>query len=115
MEKKELLQGLFELLMDGECKRAPSEVTGNPSPVKLGNSAFIRTVTHYYTGKIIFISKDEIVLSDAAWIADTGRFNNALVKADLNEVEPYPSVVSINRGAIIDVSEWHHILPKDVK
>ena len=57
----------------------------------------------------------ELELEDAAWIADTGRWSNALVKGTLTEVEPYPAGVSIARGAVIDVSPWQHTLPRETK
>ena len=87
------------------------------SPVQVGNAVLIRTVTHYYTGKIEVVSKHELVLSSAAWIADTGRFATALATGKLNEVEPYPAnaIVAINRAAIIDVSPWQHALPTTQK
>lgn len=85
------------------------------SPIRVGQAVFVRTVTFHYTGRIVAVTKDEIVLSDAAWIADSGRWANALATGQLNEVEPYPGVVSIGRSAIIDVSPWKHALPQTVK
>jgi hypothetical protein len=85
------------------------------SPVRVGNTVLIRTVTVYHTGKIALLTKDEIVLVDAAWIADTGRFNNALVNSTVSEAEPFPSPVSINRGSVIDVTTWRGELPRNVK
>ena len=81
------------------------------TPPTMGDAVIIRTVTHYYTGKILLIDKDWIVLGDAAWVADTGRWNNALMTGKLAEVEPFPNGVSIARGAIIDCSPWMHGLP----
>jgi hypothetical protein len=72
-------------------------------------------VTLYYTGRVVAKDTSEVVLSEAAWIADTGRFADALSKGTLNEVEPFPGLVSINRGAIVDVSEWKHPLPRAQK
>ena len=85
------------------------------SPVRLGEKVFIRTVTHYYTGRISLLSKDEIVLSDAAWIACTARWADTLSTGALSEVEPFPGVVSINRGAVVDVTPWPHPLPRGQK
>lgn len=97
-------------------KSAPKRVKA-VSPLRLGNTVFCRTVTHYYTGRIVMLSADEIVLSDAAWIADTGRFSVAMATGMLNEVEPYPSgqLVSLMRGAGCDVSDWPHPLPREAK
>jgi hypothetical protein len=78
----------------------------------VGNAVFVRTVTHYHTGRIVYIDKDVIELEDAAWIADTGRFGEALKTGTLGEVEPFPGVVAIGRGAIVDVTGWPHALPR---
>ena len=85
------------------------------SPYNLGDSVFIRTVTYHYTGRISAIYPCEIVLADAAWIADSGRFHTALATGTLSEVEPYPAGVVISRGAIVDVSPWAHPLPRSAK
>ena len=91
------------------------EAVKNLSPLQVGNKVLIRTVTHYHTGLIIQMSNDEVVLEDAAWIADTGRFYAALMQGELNEIEPFTAPVSVNRGAIIDVTLWPHLLPRGQK
>ena len=80
-------------------------------------NVLIRTVTTYFTGHVDDITVDGwILLSEAAWIADTGRFSAALATGNLNEVEPYPAgVVWVNSGAVIEMSEWAHPLPRTVK
>jgi hypothetical protein len=85
------------------------------SPLQVGKSVFVRTVTHYYTGHVVEISEHEIVLVDSAWIADTGRFSAALGTGVLSEVEPFHGPVSVGRGSVVDVSEWTHALPRSVK
>ena len=85
------------------------------SPLRVGNKVLIRTVTHYHTGRIVRLTPDEVVLVDAAWIADTDRFSVALATGVLAEVEPFPGPVSVNRGAIVDVCDWDHKLPRTVK
>lgn len=80
-----------------------------------GESVLIRTVTFYYTGKIIAITASDIVLSEAAWIPDTGRYADALKTGKLNEVEPFPDSVIIPRGGIIDIAPWAHALPREQK
>lgn len=82
------------------------------SPLAVGNAVMIRTVTHYYTGRIVALSRDEIVLAEAAWIADTGRYSVALETGTLSEVEPYPGLVSVSRGAVVDACAWAHPLPR---
>ena len=87
------------------------------SPLKVGNNVLIRTITMIQTGRIVELNDLEVVLSDAAWIADTGRFHNALVHGTLNEIEPFPGPepISVNRGSIIDVVLWKHPLPREQK
>ena len=83
--------------------------------LKIGEAVLIRTVTFYYTGRIVAITDADIVLEDAAWIADTGRFSSALNTGVLGEVEPYPHGVTVFRSCVLDVSPWGHKLPRDVK
>ncbi len=83
--------------------------------LKVGDAVFIRTVTLYYTGRIKAVTASDVVLEDAAWIADCGRYNVALKTGALNEVEPIPSWVIVGRGAIVDVVPWAHELPREAK
>lgn len=84
---------------------------------ELGADYFIRTVTHHHTGKLIAVTPNELVLVDAAWIADDGRFADAIAKGTLNEVEPFPAGlhVIIGRGSIVDAVRWMHPLPREQK
>ena len=75
----------------------------NPDqPFTIGKNYFIRTVTHHYTGRLLSVGKQELVIADAAWIADDGRFTQAVKDAAFNEVEPFPGEVIIGRGSILD-------------
>ena len=87
------------------------------SPLRVGNNVIIRTVTIYEIGKIESITKDEIVLSSASWVAYTGRLHNILKSGfDSNsEIEPYDGPASVSRGAIVSVLNWNHLLPVDQK
>ena len=99
-------------------KKSAVKKTDNRTPTRLGNAVFIRSVTHFYTGRIVALSKEEIVLADAAWIADTGRHAAMLLDpAVLVEVEPYPDgvTVAVGQGAVVDVCSWPHPLPRKVK
>lgn len=81
----------------------------------VGRKVFIRSITHYYTGRISRIDDTMIELTEAAWIADTGRFSEALKSGALKEVEPFPSTVAVFRGGIVDLTEWKHDLPRETK
>jgi hypothetical protein len=70
---------------------------------EIGQCYLIRTVTMIDTGRLVEVTPHELVLTDAAWIADTGRFADALKSLSFSEVEPFPDgKVIIGRGAIID-------------
>ena len=70
---------------------------------EIGKVYLIRTVTMIDTGRLVAVTDQELVLEDAAWIADTGRFSDALKSGAFKEVEPFPDGrVVIGRGAVID-------------
>jgi len=81
----------------------------------VGTQYLIRTVTMYYTGRLLAVTDSDLVLEDAAWVADTGRFHNALKTGELNEVEPFTDRVIVPRGGIIDATAWTHDLPRAQK
>lgn len=72
-------------------------------PYEVGKNYFLRTVTHHLTGKLVSVSDKELVLIEAAWIADDGKLSNALAKGVFNEVEMFPDrPVIVGRAALID-------------
>lgn len=76
-----------------------------------GNKLFIRTVTYHLVGEVVALGDDGFVeLKDAAWVADSGRFTQALEKGTLNEVEPV-GVAWVNTAAVTDAFPWKHALP----
>lgn len=80
----------------------------------VGKKLLIRTVTNYFTGEVIGRVGGFLELADAAWIADTGRFADAITTGKLNEVEPIGRTW-VSTGAVVDFTEWNHPLPKDQK
>lgn len=83
------------------------------NPWVVGEKYFIRTVTMSLTGRLVSAGEQELVLSDASWIADTGRFMQAVKTGVFSEVEPYgDNLVIVGRGSVIDATivEWE--LPK---
>jgi hypothetical protein len=83
--------------------------------MEAGQSVIVRTVTYHYTGRIAEVTDRWITLDDAAWIADSGRWADALRDGTLSEVEPYPGQVMISTGAVVDISPWLHPLPRTQK
>lgn len=91
------------------------EATATPYLDLLDKNVFVRTVTNYFTGRLDDSTANHLILRDAAWVVDTGRFSVALATGELREVEPYPDVVYVNVDAIVDVSFWGHDLPREAK
>jgi len=68
----------------------------------IGKIYLLQTVTLYFTGRLVAVNATELIIEDAAWIADTGRFADALKSLSFSEVEPFPEGhVIIGRGALI--------------
>jgi hypothetical protein len=82
---------------------------------EVGKSYLIRTVTMHYTGRVVRVTDSDVLLEDAAWIADTGRYADSLATGTLSEIEPYPSMVAVCRGAMVDFAEWRFPLPRAQK
>jgi hypothetical protein len=77
----------------------------------VGESYLVRTVTYFVVGRLRKITTAELVFDDAAWVASTGRFHDALRDGTLEAVEPFLDPVIVNRGAIVDATNWRHPLP----
>lgn len=90
-------------------------IAGKPCPFEIGGKYFIRTVTYFATGEVVAIHGDFLELSDAAWIADTGRFRDAIAQGVLSEVEPVEVPMFINMASITDAFVWAHNLPREQK
>lgn len=112
----------IDRLTVGEVKQLKALLGGQDAPSKrlpmpLGAHVFIRTVTHYYTGKVIAVSEEEVQLSDAAWIADTGRFAESMREFNFSEVEPYPDGHHpiLNRSSFIEWGPGPKELPRTQK
>jgi hypothetical protein len=103
MDKLTLIKAL---LSEGE--------TSNEYPFEIGGAYFIRTATYHCTGRVVKIIGRFLILEDSAWIADSGRFNEAIKNGTLLEVEPVGNM-GVNIESIIDFFEWKHVLPKEVK
>ncbi len=91
----------------------PAE-TASEHPYDINVGCLIRTVAHIYTGILVAVYPQEIVLKDAAWIADTGRFADSLLDfSKFNEVEPFPAgLCVVGRGAICDYHASTQAMPR---
>lgn len=84
-------------------------------PFEVGKSYFIRTVTYHTVGRVIAVVGKFLILSDAAWVADSGRFSPAINDGTLSEVEPVRVTVTLNTDSIVDAFDWTHPLPREQK
>jgi len=80
----------------------------------IGKKYLFRTVTHYHVGMVVKQFRDFLQLEDASWVADTGRFMQAIKDGGLQEVEPVGTIF-INLKALVDFMPWNHDLPKEQK
>ena len=82
---------------------------------EIGQVYFIRSVTHYYIGRLVSVTDTDLVLSDASWIPCTARFHNFLKEGKQNEVEPFVDDVIVARGGIIDATLYQQAIPRTQK
>lgn len=91
----------------------------DPHPYKIGKNYLIVTVTRIYVGRLVEVYKNELVLEDASWVADTGRFSAALKNGietqTSSEIELFNTPVIIGRGSLVDACEYMHDLPTKTK
>ena len=101
MDKIAIIKALFE----ADDKELPVNAQG--SAYNIGGMYQFRTVTHIITGRLVSIHHDGLRVTDAAWIADTGRYAQAVASGDYAEVEPYPegSTVIVSWAAMVDAVE----------
>lgn len=100
-----------------KCLLLPSEPQESQticdSPWEVGENYLVRTVTMAISGKLKSVGQQELVFSEAAWIADTGRFSEALEDQDkFNEVEPFKNDVIVGRGSIVDATKIVKLIRK---
>lgn len=80
----------------------------------IGKCFYFRTVTYHQVGRVVKRIGDLIQLEDASWVADSGRFMQAIKNGTLSEVEPVGTFF-INMKALVDICPWNHDLPKEQK
>ena len=69
-------------------------------PYTIGKQWFFMTATFFFAGNVTAVTETEIVLEKAAWIPETGRFNEFIRTGTPKEAEPCGTVV-LSRGGII--------------
>ena len=84
--------------------------TTSDSVWEIGKPYLIRTVTMIQTGILAKVTEHELVLRDACWIANTGRFHDALKDPSvIQEAEPFVNDCIVGRGSIVDATIWHAV------
>lgn len=98
------------------------DIIGTMAPISTdeppyGGVMLVQTVTAFYVGEIVSVHQQEIVMRDACWVADAGRYHQFLRgEHDSNvELEPLPDGnVIIGRGSIVLAVPYSRKL-RDVK
>ena len=80
----------------------------------IGKKIFVRTVTYHLVGRVEKIVGNLVFLSDASWIADSGRFRQFIKNGALNEVEPVGDWF-FNLSTVVDGCEWKHGLLRGIE
>ncbi|MCK5610285.1 hypothetical protein KAR91_50905 [Candidatus Pacearchaeota archaeon] len=80
----------------------------------VGQKIFVRTVTYHLIGRVTKIVGGLVFLEKASWIADSGRFMQAIRDGKLNEVEPVGDWF-FSIGSLVDGCLWRHDLPEAQK
>ena len=105
MKTVEISEELFEEIKD---KIGVNEISSLADFV--GSKLFMRTITYHMVGKVTKVVGSLLELSDASWVADSGRFMQAIKNGTLNEVEPVGRCW-VNFNTVVDCFPWKHDLP----
>ena len=112
MSKKNILNQIEQLLENDNNLRLATEYE---LPFEIGKPYFIRTVTYFVTGRVKKIVGKFLVLEEAAWITDIGRFSDAMKSGIMDEVEPLDGEMYLNTDSITDAFPFPHKLPNKKK
>jgi hypothetical protein len=80
----------------------------------VGKTLFLRTVTYHIIGKVEKLIGKIVFLSQAIWVADSGRFMQAIKGGELNEYEEMGDWF-VNLDTVTDFGFWKHNIPKGQK
>lgn len=88
-------------------------------PFVVGTQYLFRTIGYHWLGKVAAITGKFLTIDEATWVANTGRFSDALnggiEKLSSAELEPSPRPVVINSDHITDAVEYPFSIPRGVK
>ena len=77
---------------------------------EIGKAYFFRGITYHWVGRIVAIDGSFLRLENASWVADSGRFGEAIAQGTLQEME-YTGDAYVNLSAMNDIVPWNHALP----
>ena len=83
-----------------------------------GKAYFFRLATYHVVGRVEEIEAGIIRLSDASWIADSGRLSSALqfgFESEPNSEIERTGEHYIALGALVDAMPYNHALPRRTK
>jgi hypothetical protein len=110
-----------EIVVNGEeyIKKSsvlPTIPESETYPYVIGERYYIEQVTKYFTGRLVALTDNEFILDQCAWIADTGRYAQAMQSGNFSDVEPFPDgLVFVARNATVMVRPWSLVLPRSQK
>ena len=96
---------------------APQGVTAaDTGPWAVGQAYLIRCVSYHAVGRLVSVGASELVLADASWVADSGRYGEAVANGlgPKSETE-YLGDLIVGRGAVVDAVPYGHELPNTTK
>jgi hypothetical protein len=108
----EISDETYEAIKDQLGEKSFKEIKALDDMV--GESFYFRTVTYHLTGRVKKVLGSILELETAAWIAETGRFEQAIKNGELWEVEPVGRAF-INMDTVTDFFPWVHKLPTQQK
>ncbi len=109
----EISEETYELIKDQLKEEEKIEI--NSLDDFIGKAFFFRTVTYHIIGKVErVLSHGLLELSQATWVADSGRFMNCIKDGEINEAEPIGQHW-ININSCTDIAPWKHSLKIEQK
>jgi hypothetical protein len=73
---------------------------------EVGKLYHVETATKYYIGTLAAVTDTQIVLTNGAWVAHTGRPNAYFNGAAPTSLEPIPNPIILERGGIVMATEY---------
>jgi hypothetical protein len=97
----------------GQC--AIADKINKGIKMKVGDKFLFMYVTHYFTGRVVEITPSEVVIDNAAWIPDTGQFNECIKDGTVAHCQPCPNDVQVRIPRPCITVQWIHNLPRTVQ